>query len=63
MWELTRLGVRQTFGEGTSYRVLAQGAVFAAVLLCSENNLSPLGQERVDCWNFLSSLYPDVVGM
>lgn len=46
-WELTRLGVRQTFrtSEGTSYRVLAQGAIFAAVLLCSENNLSPLGQE------------------
>lgn len=47
MRELTRLGLRQTFrtSEGTSYRVLAQGAIFTAVLLCSENNLSPLGQE------------------
>lgn len=48
MWELTRLGVGQTFrtSEGTSYRVLTQGAIFAAVLLCSENNLSHSGRSE-----------------
>lgn len=39
VWGLTRLGI----GEGTGCRTLAQGSLFPAVFLCSENNPGPLG--------------------